>query len=128
MCQPDIQESFYSSFSAHHNSLQAEAQLQADLHLLAAVGAAAAPAHAAEPTAAAASVEPLSCSAQELHCCPFAAAEAAVASAAHAILAPFDALPLSLGVLRATHASVLQPQLYQSQGPGQVCSKRKQEQ
>merc|ERR1719234_1506767 len=93
MSQPDTQESFYSSFSTHHSSLLAEAQQQAGLHQLAAVEAAAAPAHAAEPTAAAASAEPLSCSAQELHCYPFAAAGAAVASAAHAIRAPFDAQP-----------------------------------
>jgi len=70
------------------------------------------------PTAAAASVEPLSCSLQELRCYPVAAE--AAATVAHAILAPFDAQLLSLGASRATHAFVLQPQLYQSQVPGHV--------
>ena len=118
MHQPDIQESSCSSFSTHHSSLQAGVQPQAGLQPRAAVEAAAAPAHAAEPTAAAASVEPLSCSSQVLHCYP-AAAEA-VAIAAHAILVPFDAQLLSLGASEATHAFVLQPRLYQSQVPGQV--------
>ena len=113
--QPDSQESSYFSFSAHRSSLL---HLPVEYQLHAAVGAAAAPAHVAEPTAAAASVEPLACSLQGLHCFPVAAEVAA--TAAPPVLVAFDAQPPSLGASTATPAFVSQPQQYRSQEPGQV--------
>lgn len=98
--QPGTQESFGSSFSAHHSSLHHPAVFQHHL----AVEAVAAPAHAAAPTAAAVSVALLSCSLQGLHC--FLIAAGAAATAAPPVLAAFDARLPSLGVSRATPASV----------------------